>query len=117
MRKVFLKSFPGMKGGNWGWPLDASSLQKAEFFLKCSRRRREAAGVTFQERLDAALVSCKTRWEEGEEAGREMGCSPQGWKPPWAEKEPAEGPGRPLCCVLTQSSGFLSASDPERFRD
>lgn len=57
-----------------GWPLGASSLQKAEFFLNCSRRRgREAAGVAFQGRLDAALVGCKPRREEGEEAGREVG--------------------------------------------
>lgn len=85
--------------------------------MKCSQGEEESAGVTFQGSVDAALVGCRTRWEEGEEAGRETGGCPEGWRPPWREKEPAEGPDRLLCSVLTQSSGFLSASDPERFRD
>lgn len=81
--------------------------------MKCSRGRGRVSRSDFS----GARGRCKTRWEEGEEAGRETGGCPQGWRLPWREKEPAEGPGGLLCSVLTQGSGFLSASDPERLRD
>lgn len=80
--------------------------------MKCSRRRGRVRRSDFS----GARGRCKTLWEEGEEAGRKTGGCPRGWRPPWREKERAEGPGRLLCSVLTQGSGFLSASDPERLR-